>query len=74
MKWNSAALLASPLMLAFVLGGCGSSESAAPPPQPATTAATDLPVMGDELRIVALGVEVFDEGTDFSPFAKANSV
>ncbi|MFM6949400.1 MAG: arylesterase [Novosphingobium sp.] len=59
MKWNSAALLASPLMLAFVLGGCGSSESAAPPPQPATTAAADLPVMGDELRIVALGDSLF---------------
>ena len=59
MKWKSAALVASPLALAFVLGSCGSGEPAAPPPQQRNSPAPDLPVMGDELRIVALGDSLF---------------
>ena len=59
MKWKSAALVASPLALAFVLGSCGSGETAAPPPQQASSSAPDLPVMGEELRIVALGDSLF---------------
>lgn len=59
MKWKSAARLASPLALAFVLGACGSGEPAAPAPSEAASAAPDLPVMGDELRIVALGDSLF---------------
>jgi acyl-CoA thioesterase-1 len=63
MKWKSAAQVASPRRLisalAFVLGACGSAETAAPPGQPATTAAPDLPMMGEELRIVALGDSLF---------------
>lgn len=59
MKWKSAVRLASPLALAFVLGACGSGETAAPPTRQATSAAPDLPVMGDELRIVALGDSLF---------------
>jgi acyl-CoA thioesterase-1 len=58
MKWNRAWLLASPLAPAFVLGGCG-REAAPPPPKPAATRAAELPVMGQELRIVALGDSLF---------------
>lgn len=63
MKWKSAAQVASPhrliLALAFVLGSCGSGETATPPPQQAASAAADLPMMGEELRIVALGDSLF---------------
>lgn len=59
MKWNSTVRLASPLALAFVLGACGSGQPATPAPSQAASAAPDLPVMGDELRIVALGDSLF---------------
>jgi acyl-CoA thioesterase-1 len=59
MKWKSAARLASPLALAFVLGSCGSQQPAAPAPTQSASAVPDLPVMGDELRIVALGDSLF---------------
>lgn len=59
MKWKSVALLASPLTLAFVLGACGSTEPATPAPAQNASAAPDLPVMGEELRIVALGDSLF---------------
>ncbi|MFN5902952.1 MAG: arylesterase [Novosphingobium sp.] len=59
MKWKSAGLLASPLALAFVLGACGSEQPATPPAEIAASAAPELPVMGDELRIVALGDSLF---------------
>lgn len=59
MKWKSAARLASPLALAFVLGACGSERPAAPAPTQSASAAPDLPMMGDELRIVALGDSLF---------------
>lgn len=59
MKWKSAAQLASPLALVFVLGACGSDQPATPAPTQSASAAPDLPVMGDELRIVALGDSLF---------------
>lgn len=59
MKWKSAALLASPLALVFVLGACGSEQPAPPPAEPTGAAVPELPVMGDELRIVALGDSLF---------------
>jgi len=59
MKWKSAVRLASPVALAFVLGACGSEQTATPAPAPSASAAPDLPVMGDELRIVALGDSLF---------------
>ncbi|WP_238339366.1 arylesterase [Novosphingobium ginsenosidimutans] len=63
MKWKSAARLASPsgliLALVFVLGACGSEQPATPAPAQSASAVPDLPVMGDELRIVALGDSLF---------------
>ena len=59
MKWKSVGLVASPLALAFVLGACGSEQSATPAPTQSPSAAPDLPVMGEELRIVALGDSLF---------------
>ncbi|MCE2841457.1 MAG: arylesterase [Novosphingobium sp.] len=59
MKWKSAARVASPLALAFMLGACGSNEAAAPAPTQSASAVPDLPVMGEELRIVALGDSLF---------------
>jgi acyl-CoA thioesterase-1 len=59
MKWKSAALLATPVALVFVLGACGSEQPAPPPVQNAEAAPSDLPVVGDELRIVALGDSLF---------------
>lgn len=59
MKWKSAARVASPLALAFVLGACGSEQPATPAPAQSAGAVPDLPVMGDELRIVALGDSLF---------------
>lgn len=59
MKWKSAARLASPLAVAFVLGACGPEQTATPAPKQSASAAPDLPVMGDELRIVALGDSLF---------------
>ena len=59
MKWKSAGLVASPLALAFVLGACGSEQSTTPAPTQSPSAAPDLPVMGEELRIVALGDSLF---------------
>ena len=59
MKWKSAARVASPLALAFMLGACGSNEAAVPAPTQSASAVPDLPVMGEELRIVALGDSLF---------------
>lgn len=59
MKWKSAARVASPLALAFMLGACGSNEAAVPAPTKSASAVPDLPVMGEELRIVALGDSLF---------------
>jgi acyl-CoA thioesterase-1 len=59
MKWKLAGLLASPLALVFVLGACGSEQPSAAPATEAASAAPDLPMMGDELRIVALGDSLF---------------
>ncbi|NOU03058.1 MAG: arylesterase [Novosphingobium sp.] len=60
MKWNRAALVATPVALALALSGCGNE---APQPQasaPGAEAEPPLPpVMGDELRIVALGDSLF---------------
>lgn len=63
MKWKSAGLLASPLALVFVLGACGSEQTPAPPAKAVEAAQPDLPpdlpVVGEELRIVALGDSLF---------------
>lgn len=58
MKWNRVLALATPLML--MLSACGSD---APEPQASAAPAAEQPslppVMGDELRIVALGDSLF---------------
>lgn len=59
MKWKLTARLASPLAVAFMLGACGSEQPAAPPAQAAASQTPDLPMVGDELRIVALGDSLF---------------
>ena len=59
MKWKSAGRLATPLALVFVLGACGSEQTPSPPVQNAAAAPADLPVVGEELRIVALGDSLF---------------
>lgn len=59
MKWKSAGRLATPVALAFMLGACGSQQPATPAPAAAASAAPDIPVMGEELRIVALGDSLF---------------
>lgn len=63
MKWKSAGLLATPVALVFVLGACGSEQAAPPSAKTVEAASSDqppeLPVVGEELRIVALGDSLF---------------
>jgi acyl-CoA thioesterase I len=58
MKWNVLARVATPLVIAIALTGCG--KAASPPPQPeASAAAAELPVVGAEVRVLALGDSLF---------------
>jgi acyl-CoA thioesterase-1 len=64
MKWNAACRLATPLALMAMLAACGTDKPAAPPQATASaSAAADappaLPVVGEEMRIVALGDSLF---------------
>lgn len=64
MKWNAAFRLATPLALMAMLAACGTDKPAAPPQATASaSAAADappaLPVVGEEMRIVALGDSLF---------------
>lgn len=63
MKWNALARVATPaplaLTLALALAGCGGEQPAAPATLAASEPAADLPVIGPEVRIVALGDSLF---------------
>ncbi|MEQ1542657.1 MAG: arylesterase [Novosphingobium sp.] len=60
MKWNRAALVATPVALALALSGCGNEDPQPQASAPGAEAEPPLPpVMGDELRIVALGDSLF---------------
>ena len=56
MKVYAFALLSSPLS-ALLLASCG--QSSEPAPKPSTAAAAEVPVMGRERRILALGDSLF---------------
>lgn len=58
MKWKLRARVATPLLLAFALAGCGQDK--APPPAPElSAAAAELPLVGSEVKILALGDSLF---------------
>ncbi|MFM5885869.1 MAG: arylesterase [Novosphingobium sp.] len=60
MKWNWLAVVASPALLALALSACGSgTPEAAPSALSSETEPPLPPVMGKELRIVALGDSLF---------------
>ncbi len=58
MKWKLPMRVATPLLLAFVLVGCGQDKTSAPAPEP-SAAAAELPVVGAEVKILALGDSLF---------------
>lgn len=60
MKWNCTGLVATPLALGLLLMGCGSGQPpAAPASESAAAPAADLPVMGPEVPMLALGDSLF---------------
>ena len=60
MKWNWLAQVATPVALAFVLGACGQSAPApAPTESAAAEALPELPVMGPQVQVLALGDSLF---------------
>ncbi|MBK6802521.1 MAG: arylesterase [Novosphingobium sp.] len=64
MKWIAPCRLATPLALMAMLAACGSDQPATPVPDKAGAVAAPepppaLPVVGEELRIVALGDSLF---------------
>ena len=66
MKWKLAAAVAT-----LSLGACG-SEPAPAPTQSASTAMPDLPVVGEEVSILALGDSLrIVDGTEFPEFFSA---
>lgn len=60
MKWNRAARLASPLAILLALAACGQGQApVAPASESAAAPTADLPVMGPEVPMVALGDSLF---------------
>lgn len=60
MKWNRAARLASPLVILLALAACGQGQApVAPASEGAAAPTADLPVMGPEVPMVALGDSLF---------------
>ena len=60
MKWNRVAQVTTPLAMALLLAGCGGSQPpAAPPSESAAAPSADLPVMGPEVPMLALGDSLF---------------
>ena len=60
MKWNWLAQVATPVALAFVLGACGQGAPApAPTESTAAEALPELPVMGPQVQVLALGDSLF---------------
>ena len=59
MKWMAGPRLATPLALMAMVSACGQDQSAPPVPAASASAAPDLPMAGEEVRIVALGDSLF---------------
>jgi acyl-CoA thioesterase-1 len=60
MKWKSIRAVATPALLAIALAGCGKAAPDAAPSAAASESAPALPpVMGKEMRLVALGDSLF---------------
>lgn len=60
MRWKRLARVATPLGLALLLSACGTQEAAAPAPDASLAAPADeLPVMGPEVPVLALGDSLF---------------
>lgn len=47
------------LVMAFLLSGCGSSEPSAPPERTVSEAPPEIPAMGEEVPILAIGDSLF---------------
>lgn len=58
MKWNALPRSATPLAILLGLAACGDAAPVPPPAQQAASAAA-VPVMGPEVKIVALGDSLF---------------
>ncbi len=60
MRWKRLARVATPLGLALLLAACGKQETPAPVPDASLAAPADeLPVMGPEVPVLALGDSLF---------------
>lgn len=59
MKWKWLAQVATPVAMAFVLGGCGQEAPAPTASSAAAEAPPEIPVMGPPVRVLALGDSLF---------------
>ena len=59
MKWNWTARVATPALLALTLIGCKQEQPAAPPAAKASGLTADLPVIGPQVQMLALGDSLF---------------
>ncbi len=59
MKWNWTARVATPALLALALIGCKQDQPAAPPAVKDSGLTADLPVIGPQVQLLALGDSLF---------------